>query len=93
MRRVDDSGGDVVYYVHADHLGSTSLVTCGSADCDGKTTRIAWWSQYPTQQKRATKYVFLPYAVTTIRANIVRYSEPTCAFITLSSKNEGARMT
>jgi len=25
--RVDDGGGDVVYYLHADHLGSTSLAT------------------------------------------------------------------
>ncbi len=35
MRRVDDNGGDVVYYLHADHLGSASLATCGSADCGG----------------------------------------------------------
>ena len=33
--RVQTSTQNDVYYLHADHLGSTSLTTCGSTNCNG----------------------------------------------------------
>jgi len=42
--RVDEGGGDEVYYVHADHLGSTSLTT----DEDGNVVARQLYHPYGT---------------------------------------------
>jgi hypothetical protein len=33
MRELSGPSGNTLYYLHSDHLGSTSAVTCGNAAC------------------------------------------------------------
>jgi RHS repeat-associated protein len=41
----DNTG--TLYYLHSDHLGSTSVTTCGSSSCGGVETAIARQWYYP----------------------------------------------
>ncbi|HSJ58065.1 MAG TPA: hypothetical protein VLC95_12845, partial [Anaerolineae bacterium] len=57
MRQVDTWGGDVVYYLLSDHLGTTSLVLCGNVSgCDGMPNggRVAESRHYPYGEVRWT---------------------------------------
>jgi RHS repeat-associated protein len=47
MRELSGTTGNALYYLHGDHLGSTSAVTCGNSACGTVGAVLTRQSYYP----------------------------------------------
>ena len=56
--RVDERGGDAVYYLHGDHLGSTSLVTDETGDVHSRQLYYPYGAERYTEGALPTDFTF-----------------------------------